>query len=198
MKDNKGKLIYFSQDIMADIEEERKDMLHKVEKELEEDYLKKELAYLNNAYEFIQEELERIDQEKEQIISKTIMDNRMKLLEKRNEYIQRMYTKAREGLQEYTKKETYLPYLLKLIKIGRDVLGEGKLVVYINSTDKEIAEKLAKSSGVEIIVESREVDLIGGCRVYNIDRKMVMDASFMRKLEEQRETFIHRCHLEIE
>jgi len=198
MRNNEGKLAYFALDIMADVEVERREIIEDIEEELEKDYAQKEMMYLNDAYELIQATLNKIDQERIQLISKVTMEKRVKLLAKRNSYIQQMYNEAEEALVAFTKTDAYIPYLLDLIEQGKKELGEGEIVIYLGKPDESIGKVIKEKTGLEVIIESKKINLIGGCRLKNINQQIVMDASFARKLEEEREAFIHKCQLSIE
>lgn len=192
------KLEHFTNDIMADVGDERRQIIEAVDKELKDRLDKAEMDFLSNAYELIQEALIAIDQEKNEQYSKTVMENKVRLLRKRNDHIEGMFEAAKEKLRAFAKSEAYLPHVLGLIDEAKALLGEGELEVHLNASDAAIKETVEKKSGLAVTLESKKVDLIGGCKVFNVTSNMIVDFSFLRKLEDQREDFIFKCHLNVE
>lgn len=192
------KLEHFANDIMADIGEERRNIIGEVTKELKEVYDVKESEFLGNAYELIQKALIKIDFEKNEQMSKTIMDNRIKLLQKRNELTVGLLDKVIEALKDFAKTEAYLPYIMGLINEAKEQLGDGDIVISLNASDKALASEIEKETKLKVILESKKVDLIGGCKVFNKSSNTVIDYSFKRELDDQKEEFIHNCKLDIE
>lgn len=192
------KLEHFTGDIMNDVGEERRQIIEAVDNELTALYDKKEMAYLGQAYEIIQDALISIDQEKNEMLSKTIMNNKVRLLKRRNELIKGMFDEAKDKLRAYTKSDAYMPHLIELIKEAQAGLGQGDLLVTLNASDSALVEEVKKKTGLEVTLESRKVDLIGGCKVYNRTNSTVVDYSFIRKLDDQREDFVFKCHLDVE
>lgn len=192
------KLEHFANDIMVDVSEERRQIIEEIDHKLTGLYDKKEIAYLEKAYDLIQEALIKIDQEKNEILSRTAMDNRMQLLQKRNETIALMYSEATEKLRAYTKTEGYVTHILDLIESAKALLGEGELTVCLSASDENIIKEISEKSGLVVTLESKRIDFIGGCKVYNRTNNMVVDDTFLRKLEDQHEDFITKCQLNIE
>lgn len=192
------KLEHFTNDVMSDVSEERRQIIEEVDKELRILYNEKEMDYLGQAYEIIQEALTDIDQEKNEQLSKTVMENKVKLLRKRNEMITGMFDDAKDQLRAYTKTQAYFPHLLELIEDAKANLGEGDLIVTLNASDVGIVSEVEEKSGLKVTLESKKLDLLGGCKVYNQSNNTVVDHSFVRRLDDQREEFIFKCHLDVE
>lgn len=192
------KLEHFTNDIMSDVGEERRSMLDAVDKELKEKLEKEETNYLSKAYELIQDALIRIDQEKNEQMSKAVMDNKIRQIRKRNELIDGMFEEAKDKLRAYTKTEPYVEQVAAMVDSAKTELGDGELVVILNATDAEIVDEIRKRTQLEVILESRKVDFIGGCKVMNKTKNRIIDDSFLRKLNDQKDDFIFRCHLDVE
>lgn len=192
------KLERFTNDIMSDVTAKRQEILQEVEKELEKKYKEKEMEYINESYEIIEDGLKKIDKEKNEIISKTIMDNRVKLLNKRSEIIDRIFDGVVEEIKEFTKSKEYYDYLVRMIKESINSLGEGEKVIYINYNDKQYLETLNKEFKNNVILENKTIDMLGGCKVHNKNSNIFLDNSFSKKLKDQRDGFLQKCKLEIE
>lgn len=192
------KLEHFASDIMADVGEERKKILEKIDLEINQAKANKENELLEQSYEMIQKAMLVIDQEKSAAKSKQSMENRRNLFAKRNELIDRVYSRAKIKLAEYRDSDKYYDHMLTLINRGKEALGDGNILVYIDYLDRHLSDKLRDSTGCEIRVESKRIEMFGGCRMQNMDKGTIVDLTFSRRLESIRDDLIIRCRLEID
>jgi vacuolar-type H+-ATPase subunit E/Vma4 len=119
------------------------------------------------------------------------------LLHKRLELIDEIFYQAVARLQAFAKSEAYMPHLIGLIEEGRHVLGVGNLEVYLNYSDHSIKDQVSETTGLKVVLESKHVNLVGGCKIYNRTSQKVVDYSFANELENLREDFLHKCNLEV-
>ncbi len=192
------KLEHFANDVMADVGEERLELVEEVDRQLRKENEEKEKELLSEAYEIIQNAMIEIDQEKNEKLSKVIMGNRMKLLAKRNELLARMYDKVLERLIEFKGTDAYIEHLLALIEDAVAQVGEGNISVTLDYSDRQLMKVIEEKTGYKVVCESKKVNLVGGCKVCNIENQVIVDSSFARKLEDSRDDFVHKCKLEIE
>ncbi len=106
----------FRADIMSDVSERKQNIERKLKEKLKRDYDEKELQFLEEAYDIIQDGLKKIEREKNEVISKTAMENKVRLLSKRKEIIDTVFKKAKDRILEYTKTEEYKKELVEKIK----------------------------------------------------------------------------------
>jgi vacuolar-type H+-ATPase subunit E/Vma4 len=192
------KLERFTNDIMSDVTAKRQEILSQVEERLDKIYKDKENEYINNSYEIIEKGLKHIDKEKNEIISKIIMDNRIKLLNKRTDIINNIFNSVIEEIRCFTEEEQYYSYLCSSIEQSLKEVGDGDKIVYINYNDEKYLEKLNDKFNNIIQLEEKIIDMLGGCKVHNINSNIFFDNSFAKKLQDQREGFLQKCKLEIE
>lgn len=192
------KLEHFANDVMSDVGEERRILIDQVDEELRNEYDLKENEMLGEAYEIIQEALENIDQKKNESLSRVIMNNRAKQFAKRNEILEDIYQKAIARILEFKKTEAYKSLLLKRVDEAKAVLGEGELWLKLDYSDREFVDFIQESTACSVELESKKIQLIGGCIVQNRDTNTIVDYSFSRKLEEAKADFVQQCKLEID
>ena len=193
------KLEHFTSEIMSGVAEEKAKIELEQKRRLEADYEKKELEYLESAYSIIQNGLKDIDREKNAIISKTLMKNKVALLNGRKKIINRVFQKAIERLEARTKTEEYKEELVKKIDSLMEYMGEGKYVIYINYKDKNLYEFLqAKYPEHNVFIERKNIEMIGGCKLLNESKNVFVDASYAKRLEEEREDFLQYCEIQID
>ncbi|QUH30255.1 V-type ATP synthase subunit E [Vallitalea guaymasensis] len=192
------KIDKFAHDIMTDVSNQRKEIMEQTEKELEAIYEEKELAYLSKAYEIIQSGLKSIQKEKNEIISRSIMDSKREILKAREEIIKGTFLDAQKELEAFTQKKEYQEYLINMIKEDIAKIGDGEILIYIAHTDEKYLNRLNKEFDNKIVLEDKNKKMIGGCKIFNKTKNIYLDDSFYSKLYEQKETFLHNCNLEIE
>lgn len=191
------KLEHFANDIMTDVGDERRQLIEQVDEELRIRFKEKEQACLDQAVEIMETAMVQIDQKKNESLSRIIMGNRIKLFEKRNEIMSRVQKKAVDRLRAYKDMTAYKDWLIKKTEEAKALLGDGDYVVYLDHTDEGLKAFVEKETGLEVRLESKKVDMIGGCKVMNLSNHTVADYGFARKLEDINDEFIQMCHLEI-
>lgn len=192
------KLEHFATDIMADVNKKRKNILDEIDHDYQVKYNLKETEYLTEAYEIIQSGLKKIDKEKNEIISKTMMDNKIALLNKRITIIKNIYHMAKTKLNKFTKSEAYHDYLFDMVTVCIEAIGPGKLEVIINHSDKLFKDEIVKRFNCDVTIESEKIDLIGGCKIMNHTTNIFLDDTLATRLESQRENFVKECKIDIE
>lgn len=192
------KIDKFAHDIMNDVNKQRNKVMEQTEKELEAIYEEKELKYLSEAYEIIQNGLKSIHQEKNEILSRAIMTSKREILKARNDMIKEIFADAEKDLIAHTKNESYYNELCQLIEKGIQEIGDGNLKIFIAYTDKVHVHALEKTFNHDIVVEDKHEKMIGGYKLFNQSKNIFLDNSFYTKLYGQKESFLHHCKLEIE
>lgn len=199
MSNEINKIANFSVDIMTDVSREREKIEKEVEERLKKDYDQKENEFLDQAYDLIQKGLKIVDREKGEVISKTLMENRVKLLNKRKQIVDEVIERAIEKIREYTKTEEYRKQLLVRIKKHMDFMGEGNYIIYLNYKDKELYQFVHDAfPSTKVFIEKRNIEMIGGVKVHNTTTNVYIDDSIAKRFEEEEENFMEYCGIQIE
>jgi vacuolar-type H+-ATPase subunit E/Vma4 len=192
------KIDKFAQDIMADVGDKREKIMEQTDKELEAIYEEKELSYLSKAYEIIQNGLKNIEKEKNEILSKAIMDSKRKILKVRESIISNVFKETENKLIEFTEDKEYLQYLISIIEEDMSKVGDGDIIIYISHSDEKFLRQLNNIFDEKVVVADKNEKFIGGCKILNKSKNIFLDDSFYSKLYSQKETFLNNCNLEIE
>jgi vacuolar-type H+-ATPase subunit E/Vma4 len=198
MKIINERLDEFSKDIMEDVNDKKDKILADIEQEIQEEYDREETAYYAKAYDDIQDGLKNIDREKNEIISQAIIKNKTNLLNKRVDIINKVFESARDELRAFTKQEEYQEHLFKMIEEDLEIIGKEEIEIIINASDEALTTQLEKRFKAKIKVEKSNIDFIGGCKIFNKQTNAFLDDSFESGLMDQKESFLQKCHLEIE
>lgn len=192
------KLKRFANDIMKEVQQQKKERLERIIEAHKVEYDKKHTQYLTENYEIIQESLKKIDKEKNEIMSKVIMDNKTKLLNKRTEVIGCVFELAKSKLYAHTQEESYLDELIQDIKNNIIAIGPGDLEIIISYSDQRLLNTLQEVFGPNIKLENKNIEMIGGSKVMNITGGLFIDDSYARRLEDQKEAFLKKCNIVVE
>lgn len=191
------KLTHFADDVMSDVGEERRTLVEKLDEQLRDKYAEKEAEYLAEAYDIIQGALIGAEQRKKESLSRIIMGNRTKLFNKRNDILTNVYAKATDRLIEFKESDVYKTHLLKKISHAKEVLGEGEIWVKLDYSDRDLKEFIETKTGLKVAIESKKIQLIGGCIIQNRTSNIIMDEAFSSHLDDAREGFVQQCQLDI-
>jgi len=199
MSNEINKLANFSVDIMTDVSREREKIEKEVDERLKKDFDQKENQFLDQAYDLIQKGLKIVDREKGEVISKTLMENRVKLLNKRKQILDAVIERAIERIRDYTKTEEYKQDLIVRIKRHIEFMGEGKYIIYLNYKDKDLYQFIHDAFPfTKVFIEKRNIEMIGGVKVHNTTTNVYIDDSIVKRFEEEEENFMQYCGIEIE
>ncbi len=195
--DIKEKLQRFNKDILEDINGERKAMLDRAAAELAEYYEQKENEYLKEAHDNIQAALREIRRKNQVKRSKIIMEHRMRLLEKRNSIIDKIYFETTKKLIDFTKTEEYKDYLLKKLDKIKTLIGDN-IELTLSYNDRDLKDFLEKKANVKVVVADRKRELIGGFICYNSEKGILIDESFSKILADKKEDVLRICNLQVD
>ncbi len=196
------KLEKFTRTVMMEVTQKRAEILKKAEQDKSKAYEQKELDFLETAYECIQMEIRNARKEKHEEISRAVMERKRILFQKRSEIIEEVFSDLENEIVAFIKSQDYEAFLLDRVKKGCTTVGIGEILVYLNAPDmklaKHIKEKIAKELDITIHVEEEVQDIMGGCKVLNKTKNIIVDYSILSNIEQQREEFLKISGLVIE
>ncbi|XRO76278.1 V-type proton ATPase subunit E [Methanocaldococcus sp. 10A] len=162
--------------IIAQAEEEKAKILEKAREEAEK-----------RKAEILKKGEKEAEMTKSRIISEAKLEAKKKLLEAKEEIIEKAIEKLKEELVKLPGQPDYKDKLIKLIRDGAVSLGGGELVVRLNRRDMDIiddatlwnlekeVENMTKK--VTVLKKGEPVDITGGCIIETIDGLKLLDNS---------------------
>ena len=105
----------------------------------------------------------------------------------KREWKEKLIAQAKILLEEYQNTSEYQEYLIAKIKMAKKVAEQEAVLIYINPSDADKKEELEKKTGVDLTVSN--IDFGGGIRAVIRSRNILIDESFVTKLE-QEETYL--------
>jgi V/A-type H+-transporting ATPase subunit E len=181
-------LVAIASEVLEDVKKESEIIIRDAEKKAEE-ILRDAIAEAERRQARLLAEAEEkgeIEQKKMQSITEIEVRNR--LLQVKEEHVDAVFDKALLRLKEFVGSERYQSYLLKFIEEAIKKIDSDRLIVYVNSTDREwLANgKLDQLSGklaVKLTLANETENCLGGCIVKTPDKKLSHDNTFEKRLQ---------------
>ena len=172
-----------------------KDEIKKISSAEEKEILDEAKAIEQEAYNQLRGEAEidakhQLDKELAEISSKAsieasaqLEERLKKLVEKREEYVQTIFTEVKNKLVEFVNGKDYKDYLLTHVKAVSDEYQMTDCVLYVRKDD------LKKAYALPIEVEEGQQIQLGGFIIENKATNVVVDESLDSNLEAQKDWF---------
>ena len=175
-----------------------KDEIEKISSAEEKEILDEAKAIEQEAYNQLRGEAEidakhQLDKELAEISSKAsieasaqLEERLKKLVEKREEYVQTIFTEVKNKLVEFVNGKDYL---LTHVKAVSDEYQMTDCVLYVRKDDLKYADDLKKAYALPIEVEEGQQIQLGGFIIENKATNVVVDESLDSNLEAQKDWF---------
>lgn len=196
------KLEHFNEVILKDATSERDRILQNMKAEAEKRIDLEKRKFQEQADRFLKKEISLAENEKNNIISRAILEGRQLLMNTREGIINSVFSEVRQILEEFAGSNEYLSYLSASIRKSCIQAGSGELTVYISKRDMEKLSGKLENIKIELppSTEFQEIndEVIGGCQVLNKTKNILINNTLIEKLEANREKFFEVCGLKID
>lgn len=160
--------------------DEYKATLEKIQKEHEEETLKK-------AQDTLKQESEYLVRNKNKRISDESLLLRREATKKIKECEKKIFEKVEQKIAAFMKTPQYAELLKHQIKEALTFAKGEPIELYINSTDAQKKQDLENALDCSILISN--IDFIGGTRAVIRNRNILIDNSFATKLAEEKDLF---------
>lgn len=169
-----SKAIEDSDNIVKELDREKKDMLGKKQSEIEDE-----------AERYVLAKISEIHAREGNKLSSHINENKRTLLQFREDCANEIYDAVKLKIRGFTESEEYLPQLKALLQKAVELMGYGFVAeVQLRPADMKYAEVLGgQVSGVSLAFVSGDFEL-GGLRLYCPAKSKRIDLSFDEALED--------------
>ena len=181
------KLELFYETAIEDATSQSTEMVEEYEKETREQQEEKKTAMKEKADALFRMESEQLFHEKNKVISLAVKDVKKQILEEEKSFAAILFQLVEDKLQAYMQTNDYEKNLVKQIKNAKEFAGEDELTVYLNQSDSEKKERIEKESGQTLTIS--KTDFIGGIRAVIKSRNLLIDNSYLARLNEEKEAY---------
>ena len=165
-----------------------------------EDFQEKELSRVKESIEQgaerkIQDDMDEIIESAKRQIAQFDNDQKQKLLNHREELIQRVFATVGKKLSEYTYTDKYEQEILaKVTEAGANHSLENS-IFQMTKRDSALYEKIKEAFGMPGEVKSDVTVEIGGFKLVNLQQGILIDETLDNRLQEQKRWFYQNCDL---
>ena len=191
------KLAHFSEMVMQESNRQKIDLIKQAEKDKDETISSSEIQYLKKAYEKIQVAVRKIDKGFNEEVSKTIIESKQALFNRRDEIIDAIFLNIRNRLEAFLKDDQYKVLLENLLKRALSEAGEGEIVIVADPLDIKLFEDLKLNLKADYKILESDIAFIGGFQIMNKTHGFIWDYSFMNRLANERKAFLENYKLNI-
>ncbi len=181
------KLDHFYSSVIDSATKQNIEIVEEYKKTLQKNYEERKDAALRKAEANFRMASDHIIRERNRRLSAEAMEIRRKVLEKTAEISDRVFAEVKQKLTEFMNTLEYDDLLCTQIKNAIGFAQGDIITVYINPSDEKKIKTLEEKTGISLTVSDR--DFIGGTRAVIPSRSILIDNSFLTKLEEAKSSF---------
>ncbi len=181
------KLDHFYSSVIDSATKQNIEIVEEYKKTLQKNYEERKDAALRKAEANYRMASDNIIRERNRRLSAEAMEIRRKVLEKTAEISDRVFEEVKQKITDFMKTPEYDELLCTQIKSAAGFAKGDVITVYINPSDEQKKKILEEKTGVSLTVSDR--DFIGGTRAVIPSRSILIDNSFLTKLEEAKSSF---------
>lgn len=133
-------------------------------------------------------EADKLIKDKNRELSAEAMKLRRKINEKSEELADKLFVEVKEKLIAFKSTKDYYDLLCKQIKAALEFARDDKLTIYIDPADENLKASLEADTNSTLTISTRA--FLGGIRAVITEKNILIDHSFLSRLEELRSSFV--------
>lgn len=178
-------LIKFSNAIINEAEEKKKQLLNKIRTENQELIKSKAAELERQTNDYIKAQTEILRENESIEISLQQKTSKTELIKKRNMLINSMFEKIEKNISEYTKTEEYKSRLKADFLKATELLKDN---IIINARVCDI-EYLKQYANENIVIKEADRNILGGFTAYSNSSRLLLDCTLKTRLEKEKKSF---------
>lgn len=189
------KLKSFMDMTLREAYKEKAELIENTKKEIRKTVEEKEIKLLEDAYHAIQTGTRQNRRELNEAISKTVVDGKRRMFDKRRDIIKDVFRQVKSDLEKFKRSTEYPLVIVKDLLESIKIIGKDEYIIEINSGEVELLKKISGEIGIAAKISESQEDIIGGFIIYGKNRRIRIDCSFKTKTQEARGYFLEMCTL---
>ncbi len=174
----------FSQIVLREASEEKQRILADIKRQITESNKKIKDEILKKSEQNLKLETEKVVYEKNKKLSKLAIEAKKEVIQKREELLLQMYNTLEQRLMEFTNSDKYNDWIISKITEAQSQLNTKDITIYISKKDENLISQRLK---LKTLLDN-EIR-IGGCKVICEQKKVLIDNTLEKKLNEVFENF---------
>lgn len=181
------KLDLFYNSAIEDATKQSVEMIEEYKKSLESVYEEHKLATSQKTELTLNTETQKLIQKKNKALSIENLDFKRRLNEKTTELKGILFADVEKKLESFMKTPEYEDLLVKQIVDALQFSKGDEIQIYLNPTDADKKTSLEEKTGATLTIS--KIDFIGGTRAVIHEKNILIDRSFLTKMEEEKDIF---------
>lgn len=116
-------------------------------------------------------------------VSRELLHQKHILDECKRQWKEKLAEEIKILLKEYQKTADYHNFLVSRIRMAKKVAGKEAVIIYLNASDEDQKQELEKETETKLTIS--KIDFGGGIRAVVRSRNILIDESFLTKLEQE-------------
>lgn len=183
----KEKIEAFGKIVEKEAEEQRIKILKEIEEKIKIGYRKK----VNEAKAVwdkkTKAEAYKVEMQENKELIAYESESKKKLMAKRRDIIESVFSRVQTELYQYRSTPEYISYLAENIKSVMDTDPDS--IIYLIKEDMKLAPEINAKLNANLSYKESEENFIGGFKAYSNRKNIVIDNSFLTKLNAEKEKF---------
>lgn len=135
----------------------------------------------------VEAEREKLEREINKHLSISQLDLKRELSHRQEELKDRMFQELKDRLAGFMETEEYEALLESQVKAAKEFAGEEEVVIYMDPSDEDKAQRMAHHHNA--VIKVSEYSFLGGTRAVVPGKHVLIDNSFETRLKEARHEF---------
>ncbi|MDF2544044.1 MAG: hypothetical protein K0S47_3762 [Herbinix sp.] len=182
------KLDHFQISVIENATKQSIEIIEEYKSSLQKIYDDRKQAALRKAESAYHVASDNIAREKNRKLSSEAIQTRRLVLEKTELITEQIFKDVKQLLFAYMQTPEYVNLLCTQIMNANNFAKGDGITIYINPSDEQKKAFLEEKTGVVLTISNR--DFIGGTRAVISSNNILIDQSFLTKLEEARDSFM--------
>ncbi len=136
----------------------------------------------------VRQETDKIERDINKQLSMELLNLKRMLGQKQEELKEKLFADLQDKLETYRRTPEYERLLNRQFQDAVSLAGEDELFIYLDPSDKDKSDRLAKNYP-SVHIRLNDEPFMGGTRAALPSRRILIDNSFQTKLAEARESF---------
>ena len=182
------KLVIFEESAINAATTKRAEIVDEYDKVLKEEFENKKSILDEKASLKLKAQSEELKRKSNQMLSIEILNAKRLTSEKAVALTDALFSDVTEKLLEFKKTADYEKLLIDQILYAVDFSENMPMTVYVDESDKDLISKLMRLTNQELTVSG--TPFIGGTRAVIHDKNILIDNSFLTRINEIKEDFV--------
>lgn len=197
MENKEQVFLYIKDEIEKIASKEEEDILNEAKMLEKEAYAQIEAEAKNDANHQLEKELAAISSNASIEAAAQLEMRTKKLVEKREEYVEKIFTEAKDKIVSFVKGNQYKDFLINHIKKVSEEYQMSDSILYLRSEDMIYKDELKKAYEFDIDVRENDQIQLGGFIIENPTTHVVVDETLDFALASQKDWFYKKSGLMI-